>query len=83
MSDSPYNDADLKLVLDAVKTLREHFDSVQIFCSRYEFAEEGTTHIARGEGNWFARYGQVRDWLVTEDEQTKEKIRHDNDDTQP
>lgn len=41
--------------------IMEHFDSVQIFVTRT--MPDGTRTIAWGDGNWFARYGQISYWL--------------------
>lgn len=61
---------DVEMVEKHLRELSEFFDSVQIFCTRYNANkvdgcdEEGTTlRMALGKGNWFARYGQVRHWL--------------------
>lgn len=49
---------DKERVRQAVLTLREHFDTVQILCSREDNGRD-TTFVEQGAGNWFARYGQV------------------------
>lgn len=75
MSEDPKRDADVKLVSDICDQLIEHFDTVQIFCTRHESGErDGTTHISRGNGNWFARYGQIKDWVTTEEQLSREKV---------
>lgn len=52
-----------------INELIEHFDSVQIFCSRDEPAlEGGTIAMAKGSGNFMARYGQVKLWIVRMEE---------------
>lgn len=62
-------DGDQKLVQDAIQTLVEHFDAVQIFASRHEQGESaGTVYVSEGRGNWYARYGQVRTWLLNEED---------------
>lgn len=49
---------------DAIDRLGEHFDSVQVFVTRNMGEKDGQTiSLARGNGNWFARYGQVVTWL--------------------
>jgi len=66
----------MKLLDDALKVLGEHFDSVQIFCSRHESTlEDGTVLACKGIGNWYARYGQVQEWIVKQDEVTRVEIR--------
>lgn len=65
-------DEDTERVDVALNSLSEHFDSVQIFVTRHEPAEEdGTIHTAKGVGNWFCRYGQVKEWLIAQDERTR------------
>jgi len=68
-------DADLDRVKMAAESLGEHFDSVQIFVTRHEPENEGgTVNVAWSVGNWFTRYGQVREWLIKADERTKKHI---------
>lgn len=60
----------------ACEALGEHFDSVQIFVTRHEpGALNGTIHANWGCGNFFTRYGVVRQWLIKEDERTREGVR--------
>jgi hypothetical protein len=42
--------------------LAEHYDTVQIFCTRHEPTEAGTVAVSFGYGNSYARLGQVREW---------------------
>lgn len=57
--------ADIKRLREAVEALGEHFDAVQIFATRHESGEHrGTGNWALGTGNWYARYGQIRSWLL-------------------
>ena len=65
---SPEAKADLKLVEDAANALGEHFETVQIFTTRHESGTlDGTSNVNIGVGNWFARYGQVIDWIKRKD----------------
>lgn len=59
-------DEDIALVRRAISQLIEHFDAVQIFVSRHDGGEEETMAIHLGEGNWYARFGQVMDWMNKE-----------------
>lgn len=78
---SDQHDSDLRMVRECVDKLGEHFDSVQIFCTRHESGQEGgTINIPLGTGNWFARYGQIRNWINKEEESSREEIRRENDD---
>lgn len=74
MSDNyPNKDEDMALVRKHLDLLSEHFDTVQIFCTRYnpnkttDSDEDGTTsRVNMGIGNFFARYGLVAYWLEHE-----------------
>ncbi len=69
---------DLARVEAALAVLGEHFDTVQIFTTRYEGSETGTTACQMGVGNWFARQGQIQTWLTKNDEDAREELRKDN-----
>lgn len=65
-------DQDMDIIKKACQELGEHFDSVQIFVTRHEAGEcNGTICINYGSGNSMARYGQVKDWTVKQDEFTR------------
>lgn len=71
---------DLARVKAACEDLIEHFDTVMIFTTRHESGElDGTVNVRYGLGNWFARKGQIEDWLLKEDEQTREQVRKDHE----
>ncbi len=74
MSEEDQGELDLNLCRKATDALREHFDTVQIFVTRHE-GTDGTVNVAFGSGNWFARKGQVSEWLEKEDEATREMTR--------
>jgi len=69
---------DLDRVIAAAESLGEHFDTVHIFVTRYESQNEGTTNIHRGIGNFYARYGQIKEWLTREEEQARIEARNAN-----
>lgn len=76
---SEQKDEDLDRVKRACETLGEHFDTVQIFVTRHEPGiEDGTINITWSEGNWFARYGQVREWLVKAEERTRKWVQQND-----
>ena len=58
----------------------EHFDTVQIFVTCFD-AEQGTCNASYGSGNWFARRGQIQDWLVKKNEETRIDIRKFEEET--
>jgi hypothetical protein len=66
---SAEHEADVALVMAAINSLSEHFDSVQIFITRHE--DQKTTNINAGVGNPFTRQGQIREWLIKVDEQAR------------
>ena len=79
MDDSEKIDPDLARVKEAVAALGEHFDSVQIFATRHEPAtHRGTINVCCGEGNYFTRYGQVKEWSIRQDEVARENARDSN-----
>lgn len=57
-------DRDEEILRKALGMLGEEFDSVQVFCTRHD--GEGTLNVTRGTGNWFARWGQVVQWVEDE-----------------
>lgn len=78
MSDDPKSIEDMDRLKHAARLLGEHFDCVQIFVSRHEpYQRDGTVNAAYGEGNWFARYGQIQEWMVRQDERTRDHIREE------
>lgn len=82
-SEEKQADADVAIVKRHVAELGEHFDSVQIFVTRFEAGvEQHTVSVQLGSGNWFARMGHIRDWLVKEDEATRLKVRKDESETE-
>jgi|APGre2960657505_1045072.scaffolds.fasta_scaffold00531_16 hypothetical protein len=63
------NKKEYDLVKKACQELGEHFDSVQIFVSRHEQGiEEGTLDASWGVGNFFSRFGQIKFWLLKQEE---------------
>ena len=68
MSDIPDEmvEAD-RLVREAVLKISEHVDGVQIFVSREKESHDGTWRLSMGSGNWYARYGQVKQWVLAEE----------------
>lgn len=65
----------MERVKQACQVLIEHFDTVQIFVTRHEPEQEGgTVNVAYGEGNWFARYGFICDYMIRQDEHTRRRI---------
>lgn len=67
---------DLAIVKSAIDRLGEHFCTCQIFVTRHQPESDGATmNLAYGSGNWFARYGQVKEWIVRRDEESRQTQR--------
>jgi hypothetical protein len=72
MNMSKDNDRDMDLIMKAAQALGENFDAVQIFVSRHEpEVEKGTIRASAGVGNWYARVGQVGEWLMRHEEEVR------------
>lgn len=73
-------DRDVEIVQKVIDTLGEHFDSVQIFCTRHDpSVQNGTVRVHMGAGNWFARFGLVSLWLEMQKESERIKERKDEE----
>lgn len=71
--------ADFDIVQSHANALGEHFDSVMIFVTRHESGEKnGTVRLRLGVGDWYSRYGVVREWLVKTEEQIRIDAREDS-----
>lgn len=64
---------DSERVEKAVEHLGEFFDTVQIFVSRHGC--DGTTGIAIGRGNYYARVRQAQEWSEKETEGARIDVR--------
>jgi hypothetical protein len=79
VSELPEEHPDWKRIDEALDTLAEHFDSVHLFCTKYESASEGddgesgTIAMSAGRGNIYARIGLIREWLIRQDERGRLK----------
>ena len=60
MTTDSFSDYDLKRINDAIRELRLHFDCVHVFASRHDGQACTTQTMSSGDGNWFARYGQIK-----------------------
>ena len=69
----------VEMVKKYTMLLMEHFDSVQIFCTRFNSAEQNTTKLCLGDGNFYARFGQVSEWIEQEKEQSRINARERNE----
>lgn len=58
-------DKDTTIVKQHLAALSEHWDTVQILCTRTE--GKNTVNMCIGSGNFFARYGHAKAWLANEE----------------
>ena len=66
--DDNQRDKKMELIKNQVRVLMNSFDTVQIFCTKHEGGEDSQTfEYNSGDGNFMARYGQVRAWMIHED----------------
>lgn len=66
---------DMGRIQAALDLLSEHFDTVMVFATRHEpTTQDGTISAHRGVGNWFARYGQIKMWLLKEEENERQEV---------
>ncbi len=69
---------DIKRIEACLQHLGEYFDAVHIFATRHEAGEEGgTIKVQKGVGNWYARYGQIHEFMITTDEDARIYARKD------
>ncbi len=74
-------DKDIELLDDAASKLGEHFDAVHIFASRHESEiEDGTISVNSGVGNHHTRYGQIKRWVIRQDEYDRCEVRNNEKD---
>lgn len=67
---------EFELVKDICARLSEHFDHVQVFVSKdHHDSDKGVVQCDWGKGNYLARYGQVREWVVYQDAITRERAK--------
>ena len=65
-----------KIIERALQQLGEHFSSVQIVATVED--GESTTMFHDGVGNYYARYGSVKEWVAIEEAQAIEDEEDDD-----
>lgn len=56
-------DSDTEMLRKVAEQLGEHFDAVHVFATRHEGDDKGAVFVHHGVGNYFARYGMMREWV--------------------
>lgn len=75
---SAENEHAQKLLEKSVSELGEHFDAVMVFAVRHDGAtDDGTFRAIKGCGNWFSRYGVIKEWILREEETSRFRARKD------
>jgi hypothetical protein len=64
-------ESEQQIVDETVSKLLEHFDSVRVFTTRHDGNSEETACYNSGGGNFYAQLGQVREWIVRQDQYVK------------
>lgn len=72
-------DRDMEILRRASVQLMEHFETVQIFVTRDNGPEGETMAANYGGGNWYARSGQIREWIVQQDVRAAENIKRQDE----
>ncbi len=67
-----------KLMDDCADRLSEYCDSVRIFITTPNTGD-GTPSSSTGRGNLFTQMGQVRSWLIRQEERERVDARHEED----
>lgn len=77
----PPNDEDRhqKIIASHAVQLGEHFDSVQIICTRYDGVSGQSYKASAQYGNWYTNYGAAREWVAEKDQELRDRTRHSNE----
>jgi hypothetical protein len=62
----------------AAATLKEHFDTVQIYCTKDE-GNSGTARFTWGLGDYFARFGVTKLWVDSQSLEDYSNLDEDED----
>lgn len=76
MSEELKPNPEIEMLRKHAQALGEHFDSVHIFVNRVE--GPATRGLNWGIGNWFARFGQIREWVIKEEAVSIREVESDN-----
>lgn len=77
MNEKPETPIEDEAIEHALAILTEHFDSVQIFGTRLADDRASTLAFTGGSGDWYARYGLVREWVLG-NEAAAIRAKHEN-----
>jgi len=72
----PEGEQDTETVSRHCDKLMEHFDSVRIFVTRY--SNGSTRTVTKGRGCFYTQQGQVKEWVIQQDEMAREQVRRES-----
>lgn len=77
----PESDAGVQAVEDALQKLGEFWESAHIVCTRKDGdgSSSFTDTISRGNGNWSARYGSLKETVIKLEEKMRIDMRRANE----
>lgn len=67
------------LVDAALASIIEHADSVRIFVTVHDGANDRTKSFSRGRGNFYAQFGSVQEWMIATDQQARNEESKETD----
>jgi 5'(3')-deoxyribonucleotidase len=70
-------DRSVEMIDKHVRELGEHFDSVQIMITTKH--NDSTRCFQRGCGDWYARFGNAKAWVVREEEILRIETKEDRE----
>jgi len=73
---------DQEIVDKAREALLEHFDSVQVFVTRHAGERDVTASYETGGGNFYARLGQVHEWIMIQDQYSRQHAKRKDEEAQ-
>ncbi len=64
-----------ELIQSLIESISDRFDTIQVFTTSHNPDTGETTHIAMGTGNFYARIGQIDEWVRMQKEIVREKAK--------
>jgi predicted CoA-binding protein len=52
-----------ELIQSLIESITDRFDTIQVFTTSHNRETGETTYIGMGTGNFYARIGQIKEWL--------------------
>lgn len=64
-----------KILEQHCSAILEHADTVHIFATRHDPVKRETAYVTFGIGNFYARYGGIKEWILREEERPRASVR--------